>query len=375
MRCIAMSIERTQSHIAFPLLLCLTMGCKGELKPPGAPIIKVGAWSVDSVSRPRTQSLIGEFGAIVQSDMAFQIHGRIEKRFAEVGDQVKVGDALAQISSLTQQADVASAKAALVSAKATLDERKTNFDRVEGLLPQKAVSQQEYDEAKAAFLVAQGDLKIRTGNLEAAETQLSYTLLKANVPGIIIARKAEVGQVVGPGESIFTIAADSGREAAFEVFAVDFSDKPITDEVELSLQSEPSVKTVGIIREISPLIDDRNGTFRVKVIIPNPPPQMTLGAPVVGVAHFTPVDVITLPWTALSTHEERPSVWVLDPDTATVTAREIVVSSYASGYVYVSDGLKSGEVVVTSGTQMIRPGQKVAYEIQSPKHTTNLEAK
>jgi RND family efflux transporter MFP subunit len=288
---------------------------------------------------------------------------------------VKIGDTLAQVNSLTQQADVVAAKAALVSAKATLDERRINLARVQGLLPQRGVSQQEYDEAKAAALVAQGDFEICTGNLETAETQLSYTILKATVSGIVIARKAEVGQVVGPGETVFTIAADSGREAVFEVFAVDFSDKPITNEVDLSLQSDPSVQTVGIIREISPLIDDHNGTFRVKVTIPNPPPQMTLGSPVIGVAHFTPIDVITLPWTSLAFHEDRPSVWVLDPHTSTVQERVIKIRSYESGFVYVSDGLESGELVVTSGTQMIRPRQKVAYKIQSLKQPLQSEAK
>jgi membrane fusion protein, multidrug efflux system len=347
---------------SFPIMI----GCKGELKPPDAAVMNVRAQAVSFASRPRTESLIGEFGAIVQSDMSFLIAGRIEKRIAEVGDHVAVGDVLAQINSLPQLADVAAAKAALRSAKAALDERNSNLARFEQLVPQKAASQQEYDDSKAAMLVSKGKVNICEGNLEAAETQLSYTLLKATVPGVVIARKAEVGQVVGPGQAVFTIAADGGRECVFEAFAVDFSDKPITDDIDLALQSDPSVKTVGVIREISPTIDNRNGTFRVNVTIPDPPPQMTLGSPVIGVAHFKPVEVIRLPWTSLARQGDQPSVWVLNPNTSTVSERNIVISSYDSGVVFVTGGLDSGELVVTSGAQMIRPGQKVTHVIQTP---------
>ena len=366
---------RTEFWFAILISFPVIFGCKDKLKPPDSPIMKVRALATHFVSRPRTMSLIGEFRAIVQSEMAFQITGRIENRFQEVGDHVAVGDVLAQVHALQQRADVTAAKAALQSAEAALDERKANLARISHLLPQKAVSQEEYDGAKAAMLVAKGNVKICKGNLQAAETQLSYTFLKATVSGIVVTRNAEVGEVVGPGQAIFTIAADGGREAVFEAFAVDFSDKPITNDINLFLQADPNVKTDGVIREISPIIDDRNGTFRVKVTIPNPPPQMTFGSPVIGVAHFKPLHVIALPWTSLARQGDQPSVWVLDPNTSTVSERGIRISSYDAGIVYVTDGLKSDELVITSGAHMIRPGQKVSCEIQSSIQASNTEVK
>ncbi len=357
-----------RASFKYPVLACfpLLLGCKGELKPPVVEAMSVRAKVVNLVSMPRTESLTGQFEATVQSDMSFQIGGRIETRIAEVGDRVAVGELLAQLDSLQQIAALNAAQAALKAAQATLDERNSNLARLEPLLPQQAVSKQEYDDSKAAVLVAKGNVNISEAYVATAESQLSYTLLKATVPGVVISRYGEVGKVVTPGEAVFTIAADGGRQAVFEVFPHDFSDRPATDDIDLSLQSDPSVTAAGVIREISPAIDEQDGTIRVKVEAVNPPPQMTLGATVVGVAHFAPVEVISLPWTSLARQGDQASVWVVDPSTSTVSEKGVVVDSYVSGFILVASGLETGQIVVTAGAEMIRPGQKVSAVIEEP---------
>jgi membrane fusion protein, multidrug efflux system len=345
--------------IAITFLFACFQGCKGKRPPPKRQDLIVRTQIVKFELRPRTESLIGQYQASVQSDMSFRISGRIEKRTADVGDRVNVGDVLAQLDSIQQSAGVADAGAALQSVKAILEERKSNMKRMEELLPQGAVSKQEFDDSTASMLTAGGNVKIAEGSLEIAKTQLSYTLLTASVPGLITDRKAEVGQVVGPGVAVYTIAADGGREAVFDVFPADVGDKPITDDIDLSLQSDPMVKTKGVIREISPVIDSVSGTIRVKVFIPSPSEQISLGAPLIGVAQFKPIQLVSLPWTSLSCDGDRPMVWVVDAEKHTVQERIIEVESYASRTILVKSGLEAGEVVVTKGAQMIRPGQKI----------------
>ncbi len=358
-------VDLNSLHIKFACLLLL-VGCDGERKPPEPQVMNVRAQVVSYVTLPRTESLTGQFEATIQSDMSFQIGGRIEKRIAEVGDRVAVGDILAQLDSLQQIASLNAAQASLKAAQATLEERNSNLARLEQLLPQKATSKQEYDDSKAAMLVAKGNVNISEAGVATAQSQLAYTLLRATVSGVVIARQAEVGQVVGPGEAVFTIAADGGRQAVFEVFPVDFSVKPITDNIDLSLQSDPSIKAVGVIRETSPVIDEKDGTIRVKVAVADPPPGMTLGSTVVGVAHFKPSEVVSLPWTSLSRQGNRPAVWVVDPKTGIVSSRSVVVGSYVSSVILVDSGLETGDLVVTDGAEMIRPGQKVQAVIDSP---------
>ncbi len=257
--------------------------------------------------------------------MSFRIGGRIASRAVDVGDQVTKGQLLATIDSLQQIADVTAARAALRSAEAAWQQAAANAKRIEQLLPSQSATQAEFDDAKAAELTAQGSINISKSVLARAENQLSFTELRSPANGVIIAREAEVGNVVSAAQMVFTLAVDGEREAVFDAFQRHVSERPIDDEVQLALVSNPKVKTMGIIREIAPSIDQSNGTVRVKVAIPNPPEQMTLGAPVMGIARFLPSKVVRLPWTALARQNGEPAVWIVDPSNQTVTERVVNV--------------------------------------------------
>ena len=343
-----------------PLVLSLIFsGCDRKLETPEERLSGVRTQIVEVIAYPNTESLTGEYRARIQSDLAFRIGGRIATRTVDVGSRVSAGDLLATIDSLQQVADVTAAEAAFQSAEAALFQSSTNAKRIEQLLPSRSATQTEFDDAKAAELIAKGFINISRSVRETAENQLSFTNLKAPASGVIIARSAEVGQVVGAAQTVFTLAVDGEREAVFDVFQRHVAERPTDNKIELSLVSNPSVKTTGFIREIAPSIDQSNGTVRVKVAIPEPPQQMTLGASVIGVAQFVPTDAVKLPWTALSRQGDQAAVWVVDPDSSTVSERVVEVESYASGVLLITGGLSTGEIVVIEGTQLIRPGQKV----------------
>ena len=83
----------------------------------------------------------------------------------------------------------------------------------------------------------------------------------------------------------------------------------------LSLVSDPDVTAVGYLREISPVVDRKSYTVRVKVAIQNPPAAITLGSAIAGVARTKPATEIALPWTALMAMGSAPAVWIVDPKT------------------------------------------------------------
>ncbi len=367
---LARSIHR---KIVLVSALCVlaTLGCKPRLEAPIDRVLSVRTQRVEVVARPRTASLIGEFRARYQNAMSFRINGRLEKRNVDVGDRVVVGDVLASLDSLQLFSDVTAAKAALRSSEAALFEATSSANRLEPLVKTKATSQAEFDDAKAAQLVAAGVVNIRKSALDTAQNQLSYTELRATASGVILERTAEKGQVVAAGQAVFVIASDGERDAVFDAFPKDTNDRPVEDQITVSLISNPSISTYGLIREIAPSVDKTKGTVRVKVGLPDPPSQMTLGAPVIGVARFRSVDVIQLPWTALSRQEGQASVWVVDPAANTVSQKKVNVDSFVAGTLLVSGGLAPGELVVTEGVQKLRPGQKVKTIESSRVEGTN----
>ena len=325
-----------------------------------APPIPVAVETVTPTSVTRDVEITGIVRARNQSDLAFRTGGQIAERLVDVGDHVEKGQVLARLDPLQQQADVRSAQAALDSAQASLDQASANFDRQKQLLSGGFATRAAYDAAQVAFLSAQSAVAGAQANLSFAKDQLSFTELTSDQAGLITARLAETGQVVSPAQTVYSLASDGARDAVFNVFESLLVGDPKDVRVDIRLVSDPKVSTIGTVREVSPSVDPATGTVLVKLALDAPPDQMTLGSPVIGRGRFAPHDAIKLPWTALTRQAGAPAVWVVDPASGAVASREVRIESYVTGFVLIAGGLKPGETVVTLGTQLLRPGLKVA---------------
>jgi multidrug efflux pump subunit AcrA (membrane-fusion protein) len=74
---------------------------------------------------------------------------------------------------------------------------------------------------------------------------------------------------------------------------------------------------------------------------------------------LNPSQAISIPASALTEFDHQPSVWIVDPETLTVSTRKVEVSRFEPGTVIISGGLAPGDIVVTAGVQVLHPGQKV----------------
>ena len=160
--------------------------------------------------------------------------------------------------------------------------------------------------------------------------------------------------------AVFTIAADGPVDAVFRVPKSMLGSEPPIKAVAITLVSDKSVKTRGIVREVAPTVDAAAGTITVKVALDPVPAKMTLGAAVSGSGQLPPRPAVVLPATALSSDDGKPAVWIMfDGVTETVSLKPITIGRYGTGMVVVSDELSPGETVVTTGGQLLHPGQKV----------------
>src|SRR4029077_15557779 len=169
---------------------------------------------------------------------------------------------------------------------------------------------------------------------------LGDTELHARAAGVITARSLEVGQVVQAAQSVFTLAQDGEREAVFDVPESMFLGAVQGGRVSLALITGSDV-AVGYVREISPAVDPKSSTVRVKVAIQNPPPAMTLGSALAGTAGTKTATEITLPWTALTAVGSKPAVWIVDPKTKTASLKPVTVGAYEAGAVLIKEGLEA----------------------------------
>jgi RND family efflux transporter MFP subunit len=137
------------------------------------------------------------------------------------------------------------------------------------------------------------------------------------------------------------------------------SSAPPDPQIAVSLAEDPRVTVQGRVREVAPQANPVTRTFEVKVGLSDPPPTMRLGATVVGRMEMEASLAFDIPASALTRFNQLPAVWIVDPSNLTVSARNVEVLRFDPATVAISEGLKTGDIVVTAGVQALHPGQKV----------------
>jgi RND family efflux transporter MFP subunit len=276
---------------------------------------------------------------------------------------VKAGDVLARIDPTEQQADLEGSKAAVASAEAQQRVAAAAFERQKSLMANGFTTRVAYDQAQETLRTAEGALETAKSQLGTSTDALTYTELRASAAGVITARNIEVGQVAQSAQSAYTLAEHGARDGVFDLHESVFLEPPPEgDLIRLALISDPTVMATGRVREISPTVDPKTATVRVKIAIQDAPAAMTLGSPITGEGRQRPVSKMILPWNALTSAAKGPAVWVVDPKTNVVHLQDIVVESYDTDAFVVGSGLAVGERVVTDGGKLLRPGQVVTFD-------------
>ena len=306
-------------------------------------------------------TLTGEVQARFRADLSFRVNGRVLARLVDIGAHVNAGDLLARLDPAEQQADFDAATAAVDAAEAQLRVARATFDRQNKLLSSGFTTRVAYDQAQEQLRTAQSTLESATAELGRTRETLDDTELHVRSAGVITARSVEVGQVVQAAQPVFTLAQDGERDAVFDVAESMFLGDMEGGRVSLALVSGPDVTGVGYVREISPAVDPKSSTVRVKVAIQNPPLAMALGSAIAGSAGTKPAAQITLPWTALTAVGAKPAVWIVNPKTKTASLKPVTVDAYEAGAVVIKEGLEAGDRVVVDGGKLLSSGQPVTY--------------
>jgi len=350
------------------LLAFLLTGCQGDdgadTAPP--PIRPVRVVTVDKLPGGETVTLTGTVQAKEDVSLAFRTGGQLIERLVNVGDTVEAGQVVARLDSEIEAQAVLAARANLAGARAQLADARRTVERYEPMVARGFVARQQFDRAVESRNAAQAQVDALQAQVNAAENQLSFTTLVADGPGVVTARGAEPGEVVRAGQMIVQLAREGGRDAVFDVPSRVLESADPDGYVVVALSTDPAVTTQGRVRELAPQADPVTRTFRVRVGLAAPPPSMRLGSTVTGTVQLGGMPGIAIPSSALTSAQGNPAVWVLDPGDNRVALRNVEVARYELDRVLVSAGLYPGEIVVTAGVQVLRPGQEVRLLADEP---------
>jgi RND family efflux transporter MFP subunit len=347
--------------------LILAAFAAGGASPPPAPDIRpVRTMVVTPHAEGESVSLTGHIRARTEESLAFRIDGRMIARKVGVGTVVKPGDLIAELDPQPKQDALRSAQATLAAAVASLHEAANNLQRQTTLVEKGWSTRVQYDATEKAFLSAKAEVDSNTAQLHSAEDQLGYTRLLADAPGTVIATGGEAGEVVRAGQMIVTVAHNDGADAVFDVPASLLRQVSPDALINIALTDDPTVRTVGQVRELAPQADPVTRSYQAKIGLTDWPEAMRLGATVTGQTNMVAPGGIELPATALAMVENKPAVWVVDRSSQLVSLQPVELQRQDSSSIVVTSGLKGGELVVTAGVHALRPGQKVRLAEDKP---------
>lgn len=304
-------------------------------------------------------TMTGRIEAADELAHSFRIGGRILESGLKVGDPVKPGQLIARLESQNERNGLRAAQASLAAAQAQLTQASNHYGRQETLLGQGWTTRANYDQAKQGLQTAQSQVEAAEAQLKAAHDLVSFTELLADSPGVVTVLGPSAGEVVQAGQMIIRVARKEGRDAVFDVPAQVIRSAPANPQVSVSLTDDPTVTATGRVRTVAPQADPVTRTFEVKIGLTDAPSAMRLGATVTGRMETDAVSMIEVPSSALTRYNGMPAVWIVDPPQRTVAIRNVEVMRFGQANVLISQGLDTGEVVVTAGVQALHPGQKV----------------
>lgn len=337
---------------------CLLAGC-GEKQAEVATVRPVRWLLVSAAPDGGVNTFTAEIRSRYETDLSFQVGGKLIQRAVDVGTTVRKGDVLAQLDPTDQRVSVEAARAAVNAARAELGRARSDEERYRDLLERGLTTRATHLAQQTAAKTAQSKLEQSLAELRLNEQKLSYTTLRANANGVVTAVNAEVGAVVSAGQRILSIAQPSELEAAFDVPDSRIEEIRTALSAQMALLTSPQALYPARIREISPSADPTTRTYRVKAAIPVPPASLRLGMTVaVTISSPSSQPTIALPATALFQKGHDAAVWVIQQN-ETLELRTVNVARYESDRVIISQGLRHGERVVSAGVHRLAAGEKV----------------
>ena len=357
--------------------IVLTLGCGGYAlysnmtrNPKSAkviPIVRVYTVGQNAVVA-NTKIYPGEVRGRYESQLAFQVAGKIAARYVNVGDTVRAGQVLLALDPKDVNQSVEATAAQLASARASYKLAADNAARYSSLYAQGAVSEAIRDQYATQLEAASAALRQAQSQANVSSNQLGYTQLVSDTDGVVTALSGEVGQVVGAGAPIATVVRSGQREVQINV--PEGAALKIGQKASISFWALPGVTASGYVREIASMADPVTRTYKVCVAVPDLPSTAKLGM-TAKVELATSADLPTttandanatflIPAQALYQVNNKPQVWLVRDNKAQLA--DVKVNGYSGNQVLIEQGLSRGDKIITAGLAKLTPNQEVRLE-------------
>jgi HlyD family secretion protein len=315
------------------------------------------------------QSANGGLYAWQEAIIAAETSGlRITKLFVDVGDEVKRGQKLAQLSNDLIKAELAQKHALVAQAKAELAEAEANAKRAIEAKGSNAFSEQQTTQYLIARDKAKAGLAAAEAQLKAQKIRLQQTNIVAVDDGVISSRSANLGAVVQTGTELFRLVRQNRLEWRAELMAEQLVPIQPGQEVYINLDNGEAIK--GTVRVKSPTIDPNTRKAYVYVDLPVSG-SIRPGMFVRGEILLGQKEALTVPESALVMRDGYSYVFELDANRRAMQ-RKVVTGRRSNRRVEILDGLDPNAVVVATGGAFLNSGDTVLIAEINKQNPENI---
>ncbi|HZZ10591.1 MAG TPA: efflux RND transporter periplasmic adaptor subunit [Paraburkholderia sp.] len=357
-------LRRTAFALAFAGALALAACSKKEAAAPAPrPVVAVAVHADGNATS--TASLPGEVQSRYSTPLSFRVAGKIIERRVRLGDTVKNGQVIARLDPADAQKNAASAQAQLAAAQHGLTYATQQLNRDQAQAKENLIAPAQLEQTTNAYASAAAQRDQAAQQAALTHDQLQYTTLVADHAGVITAEQADTGQNVSAGQAVYNLAWTGDVDVVCDVPESALAALAVGQSANVTLAALPGRTLKARVREVSPAADPQSRTYRAKLTLDNPGPDVRLGmtadialAPTASAAQQAG-SAYTVPATALFHDGAQPAVWVVRHGDESLELRRVTVTRYNARTIVIGAGLKEGERVVLQGVHTVTSGEKV----------------
>jgi multidrug efflux system membrane fusion protein len=311
---------------------------------------------------------IGNVQAYSTVTVRSQITGQLLKTHFKEGDAVQAGDLMFSIDPRPSEAALNQAKADLAQAEARLEQAQRDWERAQKLGPSEALAQSTYGGYKAAYETAKAAILANQAAVSNAAINLEFTTIRSPINGRTGTVMIKEGNIIkAEDDQIVTINQVQPIYVAFsvpdlELAAIRERIKAAALEVHAELAGLGTAVAGGQLSFLNNTVDPNTGTILLRAVFSNEKETLWPGQFVNAVLTLNvQTNTIVVPAQAVQDGQQGEFVYVVKPD-LTADARPVVVGSRVGEDTVLREGVRPGELVVTSGQLRLAPGMKVQIQ-------------
>jgi RND family efflux transporter MFP subunit len=344
--------------VFFVSLLALT-ACKDQPVEVIRPVYTV---TIAGPEGNRVRTFSGVAKAPKEIPLSFRVAGNVTKKNITAGTQVKKGTVLAELDPTDYRLELKQKQALLAEARAVSVRASADYERIRGLYEAGKESASHLDQSLAEFRSAKAQQAAAGEDLNLAQQNVNYTILKAEADGVIASTSFEVNQNVGAGQAIATLESGDSMDFEMGVPARVINLLSFGYPAKVSFEALDGKQFEGKVSSIGTLNADST-TYPIKVTITEPNKDIRPGMVGEATFHFAQAPgkrQLIIPATAVvGLPGGKNQVWLYDAPSQTVKPHPVQVGQLSADGIEIVSGLKEGDVIVTRGVSRLTEGMKV----------------